>query len=1184
MVTRPVFTVAEQRRQQLQLIANIAAPGTVVGDPEAFERYINEEVVREQQGQRSGFLRSFFDKTVGRAAGAVGRGALGVGRFTAEGFEPVTRSFTSPVTDNPEAVQRILNEPRVNQAATGLQAIGDTGAGAVAESIAPAVSGETLGVGPNAFDSFLTNLAQQRQGQSVVDALTLQATRDAYQQTQFNPVQRLALEAAGDPTNLIPGAAAARGLRLAGRVAPRAAGEGIQSIVQTGARQVPNALERGTLAAERSAVRQAANARPVVPFGPNRTTEGIPGGIPAGAADDVDPFDTELFPLPSENAQPLNRPRSTNLTPQAAADITREAQFRAEVGPNPRATIEQGLADPVSVPDEKLRIATVEVASPDGGPPPRTPDAPPTRPVEPSDFLDRAIESRRQGTGWKWNSLERTDQALLRLHDAALNVETRRARDVVAQGNDRLAAFNWGRKVRGTRAPQSEDDIFAADEMYRALHGEIEPPPGMREVYDDLRAQMDFESAQRIDFDPEMATVEDYFYRGWKPPENVRVSGRGQLVFTPGFKKPRTDATYSEMRAAGFEPLFWNPYEQWNVARMQGVRYRQQMELVEALKNSGDDVILPHTGGTVPEGWRVPKIGPAFEGKPIMIRDELTGEVTPGAVRQWIVPDRIANALESAYGKKPSLGTVSIGNRDVQIQKLIDWAVFTPKRAKLLGSVFQQIDFATRAGIGTAANMVDHILRGRPDLAVRDGLKYPPAVFDLLRANFSPSRRTALRRTLDSTEPIVQGRRGVTMRSLLEQGLSVRDSSLIPQDVDRIVREAANGAGVLGHRHVTEGLASLEKAMRDGLFEGVYPAAIIYDAKNVTGPMMQRLYGKNLTDAQLSARIAAVLNTKYSTIPETMSVVQNRFLRETMRRFFFSVNEQEGLLRQAAGPFRGADKGYWLRHWIGAAIFFLGVANAIHYASTGEPLPKERYIPLSKRGYNTRFASPDLPVNVGRSGLPATLDIVGQMDTAFRVLDPKGYIESRFSVPVSAAATQWSGENYFGDRVDELGPGGVVSRTVALGTDLFGPIGAAPLAGSALREVAPQTARAVPAGESRLGIGGSVLQATGLNLRAYNFDELQKLKESNPQMAPQVDRELTVRKIDDAVRHANDPTHILGTTNNLRARLREAQRLGYTSAEVILERAVRRREERQREQTQERARESGGNVIVVPVR
>lgn len=1291
MVNQPTPLAQPSR---LQPVADAIAPGAVVQDEEQFAQFLvaRSQRISQQTGEPPDRVLNNLLSAAGRVTGAVGRGALGAGRAVREGaeagFAPLAQNLSqnvAPAIDTNSREAQIVDQVSAASAGVATETI-----------VAPTLSGERLGFGHNQFDQYLDDVARRRQQNTVLEHLTLQAQRDAFRQDQnINPAIKTGIELVSDPTNVIPGGAVVRALRFGARAADaaqgaRAAGR-LADVAQTGAREIPTAATRGAAQAERSAARQAANAREVIPFGPNRTTEGVPGGVPSGGPDPVERIvdepvqpgrkrtidelikagggeRTEEFTIDiygnGQNVLPATKERldyldavGSNAVGRDSQSYTRwanrimnddgepvtrfgdlhwssqeevEALLNRAIGDDESTSViaselrqrgeevaregagilrriedvrlqareaalqrgidsaglterpaPSGAGNNIS-PDDALeqeilaarpqaranRLAEranphVEAAAPDGGsvpPPPGKPAEVPS--IEGDDLLTRALNSRRAGTGFRSSSQERTDQALLRLHEATINIEERRAKDVVDQGNKRLKDLNIGIDFRGTRVPakgpKGELDRTVLDEVYRALHGEAEAPARYKGMVEDLRKNMDFESAQRLDFDPEMARVEDYFYRGWKPPENARVNSQGRLVYTPSFKKPRAEATYSEMRAAGFEPLHWNPYEQWRVARMQGVRYRQQMELVDALKQMGDEFILPHSGGPPPEGWRVPQIGPAFEGKNILIKDA-SGEVVPGAVRQYVVPNRTANSLENMYGKKPNLGTIAVGKWDAPVQKLVDWAVFIPKRSKLFGSFFQQVDFARRAGVGTTTNFIDLVSRGRPDLALQAGLKYPPAVVDMVRANFSPNRRAQLRRVLDSTDTLIEGR-DVSMRKVMQQGLSVKDATLIPDDIDTIAREAADGAGVLGLRYVKNTLQALERASRTGLFEGVYPAAIEYDVKNNIAPMMARMYPK-LSDDQLAARIASVANTKYSTLPETASVIQNRFMRESARRLFFSVNENEGLLRQATKTFTGADKRYWATHWAGAYLFLIGTANAIHFASTGKPLPLERYTPLTSRGYNTKFAAPDLPFNVGRNSLPVTLDLVGQLDTAFRVLDPKGFVESRLSVPVSAGANQWAGDDFYGNRIDDVGPGGVVSRTYALANDLFGPIGAAPVANRVIRDNVPGASRVVPAGETTLGMGGLAYQGLGENLRAYRYTELQDLKSQQPELTDQINRELTQRKIDYAINDIRNTTSIYTTTNSLKARLREAKQIGYDTAIQVIESELRRRGE-----------------------
>ncbi|KKK91144.1 hypothetical protein LCGC14_2715910, partial [marine sediment metagenome] len=235
--------------------------------------------------------------------------------------------------------------------------------------------------------------------------------------------------------------------------------------------------------------------------------------------------------------------------------------------------------------------------------------------------------------------------------------------------------------------------------------------------------------------------------------------------------------------------------------------------------------------------------------------------------------------------------------------------------------------------------------------------------------------------------------------------------------------------------------------------------------------------------------IAREINKKYSTIPPSQSVFQNSFLRESLRRIFFSVGESEGLLRQATGTFKGPNKRFWLKNNLGVALFVLAVANVIHFASTGKPLPKERYVPISRDnwgplpfGYNPQFAAPTLPWR-GRGDVELTLDLMGQMDTALRVLDPGSFLSSRTSVPIRATINQVSGTDFYGAPIDDVGPGGIWSRSSQLAFDLFAPIGVGGILTEQLRGI-EGAEDLIPRGESRLGQTGLAIQATGLNLRA----------------------------------------------------------------------------------------------------
>lgn len=828
--------------------------------------------------------------------------------------------------------------------------------------------------------------------------------------------------------------------------------------------------------------------------------------IASGAGGEV------VIPSTSVPRQPITPP------PPAAQQVITGEQLALPPGPERKAAAQRiqqaGQEAPESIPSPQAKFSHTETNAPNPGgsqPPPRPPrrGQPPPPDVDPFEALERARAELLPG--------ERIDERLLIRHGAAIENEARRAEIEVRRGNQALLRAGLGRKFQNTVVPKDDADIARFDELMEALHspsrveaGEFPVRAGLEDIYADNRFIHDFEESARIDFDPDFALIEDHFYRGWKPPPEVANAPRnnqGKLVLPPGFRMPRVNATYREMRDAGFEPLFWNPYEQGRFSRIQGVKYREQMVLVAALKESGEDLIQPYQGGGgIPKGWRVPQVGPAFEGKPWATLDEVTGQQVEGRSNAWIVRDKTANKLENIYGKRPKIGTVTVertiaGRRlggTADVDKWIDWAVFMPKRAKLIGSFFQHIDFETRLAGGGFANAIDALITGRPIEAATALARIPKAASEALHASFSPAKRASLKKVFDSTEPLLKvdldaapgfTREGVHMRAISEAGLGLRDVTILPTDLDTIAREAFTNAGILGNAKARRALGDFERAFRNGLFDGMYPAAIYADTKNNITPMMARMY-PHLTDAQLVARIAEQASIKYSSIPPSMSVVQNRVARSFLERVAFSFSESEGLLRGAARTVIGPNKRFWATQWLGMYAFLLITANAVHFLSTGEPLPKERYIPVSRDkwgplpfSYRTAFAAPDIPLT-GRNATELTVDLVGQMDTAFRVLDPVSYIKNRFSVPVRALINQFNGTNFFGEPIDEVGPGGVVSRTAQLMSDLFAPIGVGGPAIDAARRFIPGADRILPADEPRIGLAGQLAEVPGINLRA----------------------------------------------------------------------------------------------------
>ncbi|KKL71276.1 hypothetical protein LCGC14_2096530, partial [marine sediment metagenome] len=480
--------------------------------------------------------------------------------------------------------------------------------------------------------------------------------------------------------------------------------------------------------------------------------------------------------------------------------------------------------------------------------------------------------------------------------------------------------------------------------------------------------------------------------------------------------------------------------------------------------------------------------GPAFQGKPYANGADVA------YTRQWAVPDSMANRLENIYGKMPRLGKGEILGKTVDFQKMVDFLTFVPKRAKLVGSVFQHLDFLQRSGSGAWSGFADALRRGQPVEAVTHLAKWPKSAVDIVHSTFSPGARTRLAKLGVDPKPLWKDRQ-ISNLMLREEGLSLRDPTL-GIDLDDVIRQVKQEPKIvkLGKAPI-RALDALERQWRQGLFQGTYPSAILSDVKNNIGPMIIRQHPE-ATDRQLAGMIAKATNKLYSVVPESQSVIQNKQARWFLTRFLFSLGENEGLLRSFTGAIAGENAALFRTRLVGTYLGLMFLASTIHFASTGKPLPLDRFVPVSKDkfgplpfGYNTDFASPTLPIK-GRGGVDIELDLVMQQDTIFRILDPKSFLNARFSVPVSTIRNQVAGTDFFGAPIDTVGPGGIFSRTSQLVQDMFAPIGAGQAGLEIFRNNVEESEGLITPGEGRLGTAGLGIQAGGVNLRAERTPEL----------------------------------------------------------------------------------------------
>ena len=443
--------------------------------------------------------------------------------------------------------------------------------------------------------------------------------------------------------------------------------------------------------------------------------------------------------------------------------------------------------------------------------------------------------------------------------------------------------------------------------------------------------------------------------------------------------------------------------------------------------------------------------------------------------------------------------------RTLDLWETVDATVYITKRAKLFGSFFQQYDFSFRNFLGSWGAAADAMLSGAPVDSVKHLMHIPENISTIVRAYFSPGARKRLALWYQSTEPLVKERPNINPSNMVEAGLSKMDPTIFPR-IDDIAKDIYKEDSWINPRKYKQVLVAIESAMRRGLYDGVYPASMITDLKNNIIPQMIRQH-PDYTDWQIMSEAARQVNKVYSVIPVEQSVIQQRHMRGFLQRVFFSFGESEGLLRMAASSVRGNNKRFWGTRWLGVYVGLGVMANIIHGFSTGKPLPASRYVPLSKTqhswlpiGYNPTFFAPTiggpdswLPFG-GRRDAELTLDLVGQYDTVFRVLDGefpmKDFVEARESVPIRALQNQIVGTDFFGAPITEKGPYGIASRAAQLGRDAFAPIGMGEGAIELFGDMIPGGEGLFTPGASRLGTKGTIIKATGLNVRAASIPVL----------------------------------------------------------------------------------------------
>ena len=501
------------------------------------------------------------------------------------------------------------------------------------------------------------------------------------------------------------------------------------------------------------------------------------------------------------------------------------------------------------------------------------------------------------------------------------------------------------------------------------------------------------------------------------------------------------------------------------------LNWREMITVANRLKIAGKAV----RASEAPEGWIVPKVGPVFEGRP------LPDPKVPGSIiytPALATPPDVAVSLENYFGLPFRM---LVGGKDIAPATA---KVFNAmKVAKLPFSLFQHIDIGTRAALTHFTPTA--LGRGAP-------LKLPALGSRLVMGSVSKGTRQAIRTEILSGKPLYKDF-PISFRDVLKEGGEFfGDTSMFERGLLETIGaiDVPKGAGTGGA--ALRRIAAVQQFVEQGLFEGLYRVAQTSALQEFVIPAVRRMH-PTWSVKQVAAESATLMNQIFSTLGPWQTVFQDKGFGWFARRIIFSTNESEALLSQSFGLFRGPAKRFWLEWWAGVFLGLGAIANVVNVVATGKPLPLSSYQPVRlddpyapfKVGYTDRFMAPQMPFVKGRNGKPLYLDLVGQLDTPLRWLtDPVQAFAARVNVAPRVVFDQVRGETFFGEKMETP-----VQRATQAAIGAAAPIAAVQAIGAA-REAVPALKPYVAEGESRLGIGGQLVQVTGLNLRSQPTVEL----------------------------------------------------------------------------------------------
>lgn len=748
----------------------------------------------------------------------------------------------------------------------------------------------------------------------------------------------------------------------------------------------------------------------------------------------------------------------------------------------------------------------------------------------------RSVMTKEELGYGNWSPGRQDVQAAMRRYEGVTSQHSTFLRDIMEKGSEDLRKLGWvdadGRiyseKLGTVENPgpvmklwYSLNDSDQLGELLEEFpEGEIRD--AVERQYWNLQTLTKWEEHLRFDADmigENALKREDYFYRGMYYEEgglddiqkNIIAARTKRLTSKKSYQLARNKHTFKEMLEYGFRPLFWNPYDQAAFSNQMGLSQRLQTDLLRVLKSEELGLakyVDSQTVATSHPGWRpVSAVGAALKGDRFTAVKHTAAELVDPEEHArnvnmvYIMPNKTADVIEDMFGKDDMVKTLFKAEKKIRFWKLdldvkLDDLIFIPKRLKLFGSLFQQVDFVQRYQAGVFHATLERILRagklmgeGRSKESFQEVVgsmfhvaQIPRVYKDMALAQVSPGRRRQLRELrLDKTswfsDAEIAANPGLNLGdvnnfNMYANGLSTIDQSIFgkTEDVVRVVDSISKSNGWWKKNWFKK----LEKYMREGLFEGTYPVLILNDVRHNLIPILRRLE-PDINAQQLMGTAARQANIKWSTLPASQSVFKGN-TRSVLERLMFSLNEFETMGRQHTRMFRGPDKRFWMGHWVGMFASIVVAANILHFTTTsltrgkdgkwglgrGSLLPLNRYVPFRTNkyntlgfGYNTELLSPDFPT-FSRSGDTVMLDLLMQFDYAFRLLDDGGgvptlgFFNSRLGTVPRVVVNQASGKDYTGR---DIARWGLLQRGLQFAHDMLAPIGAGELALAATSQV-----------------------------------------------------------------------------------------------------------------------------------